>query len=264
MINKINSEYDIDEIDIELTPIYQRSKGLNDVMVKEIFIGSNINVYDSGRYKYNLTIPCFVKTDNPFILVHDGDKEAKETTGLFYRIIDNMIPYIMTHMYNRGFKFVIIDNKMSLRIASENMNKIGGGLSELSGQGYDIVEFITGKDHTAYEKIINDKDNELNVSGASNIIDANDKEKGQNIIKYVFLCNRVYSTNDMKVDNINSLLTNCEGCGIFNFIFISKELFEENKLSFELPIKQICKNKYYETSIDKKVSKYINIKECKL
>ena len=261
--NKVFDEKELEKADVE--PILERIQNRNDIMPKQIYIGVSPLTYNLGNTELRSVQPYFVKTDKPFILVFDGaDKESRETTGYFYSIIDNMIPYIMTHMYSRGFKFEIIDNKMSLRIASDNMKLTGGSLSKLTTPEFDMVEFITGKDHSAYERIISDKDAELNAVGASNIKDANNNEIGQNIIKYTFVCNRVYSANDLKMENINSLLTNCEGCGIFNFIFISRELFDENISSFELPIKQICNRKYYKVNIDKSALKYINIEECKL
>ncbi|MBP3200994.1 MAG: hypothetical protein J6M39_05055 [Lachnospiraceae bacterium] len=261
--DKVFNEEELENADAD--PIAERILNKNDIMPKHMYIGNSPLVFNLGDIELKSVQPYFIKTEKPFILVFDGaNKEAKETTEYFYKIIENMILYIITHMYHRGFKFEIIDNKMSLRVASEHMKKMGQELNRLSSKEYDMIEFITGKDHTAYEKIISDKDNELNEVGYSNIKDANANEKGQNIIKYTFVCNRVYGTNDLKMDNINSLLTNCEGCGIFNFIFISKDLFDENISSFELPIKQICNRKFYTVHIDKSSSKYINIKECKL
>ena len=261
--DQVFNEKELKESDIDGHS--EKKHGENDVITPQVYVGITPLTYIlDGIEPLNSIQPYFIKTDKPFFLVFDGaDKEAKETTGLFYRIIDNMLVYVTTHMYNQGFKFEIIDNKMAQRVAMENMPRVGRGLTEFINA--EMVNYITGRDYSEFERIVNAKNEELSNFGAMNIIDANEKQKeSDKIVKYTFLCMRVYSSNDLKFENVNSLLTNCNGCGIFPFIFISKELFEENKASFELSIKELCKKKYYTITINKDTARFINITEEKI
>ena len=90
------------------------------------------------------------------------------------------------------------------------------------------------------------------------------KKNLDNMVKYNFLCMRIYSkkTSDFSIGDFRKRIDSSLNNGIIPILIMSQNYFSEKKMDLEGTIKELCDNVYYD--FDLTINTKNNIKEIKM
>ena len=187
--------------------------------------------------------------DALFISIEQGRRGENLIESRVYNIIDNMISDLLSNIYYRLIKIIVVDEKAIEDTLISNMQRIGSDLREY--KKYDVIETILDMGIST-EEIINKIIQKRCIFLNNKTIGEYNKELedlgSDNICKYIYLFVSVYKNFDFT--NIKQLINKCKSCAIIPIVLIDKFIFDEHINLISKVLETFSNNIYYEI-IDK-------------
>ena len=214
------------------------------------------NEQETVYNKYELT-----HSKKPIILVCNiEDDESIVLTENYYSFIDSLIGDLLGRTYIGAFRFVIVDSQGNKSRIVNHMEICKDSFDNL--ERFDCVKIINDSTDKCFDNII--KEQESQLRGKTIDLVNESKKNLDNMVKYNFLCMRIYSkkTSDFSIGDFRKRIDSSLNNGIIPILIMSQNYFSEKKMDLEGTIKELCDNVYYD--FDLTINTKNNIKEIKM
>ncbi len=239
-----------------MVDLTRKIHGENDELTDDILFGFSKEKRIYEDFSMDVIVSNFVNPHKPLLLVYEcDDKEQESTNNTFYSIADNILASVWSSMFVQGFELEIVDNRNQERTALTKMSVTNEFVKNDLKEKYNAFKFSRTASKDYFEKVIQDRTDKLNQE---DIISVNEKKKDDSTMeKYLLLCYRVYEESDISVDRLYTNLKECDGSGVFPFVFIDMDTYSVNKEKFDM----ISKNmsiKIFKVKIGGTYNEYLN------
>ena len=184
----------------------------------------------------------------PVIIIHNiEDDESTIVTKNYYSIIDSLIGDLLGKTYLGAFRFVLVDSQGNRAGIVKNMETCQKSFDDL--EHYGCIKVCTERSDKCFDDLLKEQEKLLD---GKNIDDINDSKKHlDNMIKYNFLCIRIYSkkTNDFSISEFRRRIDSSLNNGIIPIVLMSENYFSEKKSDLEGTIKELCGAHYYKLTM---------------
>ena len=189
----------------------------------------------------------------PIIITCDiEDDESKVITESYYAFIDSLIGDLLGKTYIGAFRFVLVDSQGNKSGIIRCMETCRDSFDAL--ERFGCVKIMNDRTDKCFDEIIKEQENLLNGKAIDVVNEA--KKNFDNMVKYNFLCIRIYSKklSDFSLGDFRKRIDNSLNNGIIPIVIMSQNYFENKQSELEGTIKELCNNCYYKIEVNSTIN----------
>lgn len=211
--------------------------------------GCNYTNLVSGRTERIYSQCEMAHEKKPIIITCDiEDDESKIVTESYYSFIDSLIGDLLGKTYIGAFRFVLVDSQGNKSGIVRCMETCRDSFDDL--ERFGCVKIMNDRTDKCFDEII--REQEKLLDGKS--IDAvNESKKNlDNMVKYNFLCIRIYGkkSGDFTIGDFRKRIDNSLNNGVIPIVIMSQSYFEDKRGELEGTIRELCDKRYYKLGLN--------------